>query len=402
MIKLTEEQRRLKETVSRFVREHLFPVEAEVLNSGKQIVGTKYEQWGSKENYKALQEKAKDIGLWSLFLPEEHGGAALSYTDFIIVYSEVAKCSLPFHFGGDIPMAEVLLKSDPSIVKNYIQPVIEGEKQFAFANSESEAGSDAAAIKTKAVKKGDKWVLTGTKMWVTDGAIADFIFATAITDPGKRKGGMTMFMVDKKTADRDGFEVIRNIPVMGGCTTGAEILLDDVEVPETHVVGKVGDGFNCAQEFFSIRTRLEHAAINIGICDRSLNIARDHARQRKTFGDTLINRQAIQWMLADSAIELHAMTLMAFQVAEKANAGEDVRHEIAMLKVYTDEKNFNIIDRCIQICGAAGLSHNLPLEKFFRNARVTRIGGGSMEVMRMSIARNLNQSDVGFSTLDKL
>jgi len=384
----TEAQSMLQTTVRRFVTEELIPLELEALKKHGPI--NRLEKIG-KENYARLEDKGKDIGLWALWVPEEYGGAGLGLLEFLIVTEELSRTFLRFDFGGDVP-GMLFDAGSKSLIDNYVLPCIKGEKKWyppTFAQTEPNAGSDAAAIETTATKQGDYWVLNGVKSFITDADISDFALVTAVTEKGKGTHGVSLFIVDKETQDCSGYKVTRLIECMSGAMYPCELVLDNCKVPLANIVGKEGEGFILAQKYLEVRGRLHHAAWDLGMSQRSMELAANYAKQRVTFGEPLASRQAIQWMLADSALEIHAARWMSYHCAWKATQGDKVRQETAMVKIFCDEMVNKVVDRAIQIHGALGTTNELPLETFSRVARILRIGGGSMEMMRMLVARNV-------------
>ena len=382
----TEEQIMLQATVRRFVTEELLPLEGEALKRHGPL--NRLEQMG-EDNYIRLENMGRDIGLWALWVPKEYGGADLGLIEFFVVIEELSRTFLRFDFGGDVP-GMIVDTGNQSLIDGYVLPCIKGEKKWyppTFAQTEPNAGSDAAAIETTATKHGDYWVLNGTKVFITDADISDFSLVTAVTDREKRSHGISLFIVDKEAKNCPGYKVTRLIECMGGAMHPCEIVLDNCEIPLTNIVGNEGDGFILAQKYLEVRGRLHHAAWDAGIAQRCIQMSANYAKQRVTFGEPLSSRQAIQWMLADSAIDIHAARWLGYHCAWAADRGDNVRQEAAIVKVFCDEMVNKVVDRSIQIHGALGTSSDLPLERFYRLVRILRIGGGSMEVMRSLIAR---------------
>jgi acyl-CoA dehydrogenase len=240
-------------------------------------------------------------------------------------------------------------------------------------------------MKTRAVRDGDDWVINGRKIWISRAEEADFTILMAITDPKKRaRGGMSAFLVDR---DTPGFEVLRRIPMIGGEFT-YEVVLEDCRVPGWKLLGAEGQGFAPMQVRLGTR-RMEMAAWCIGGAQRALDIMRDYAPQRTTFGQPLSARQAVQWWVADGATKIHAARLMAYDCAWKLDRGQDVRSEISMLKVYATEMAQEVIDNAMQCLGAMGMTKEMPLQLLAGRVRNMRIYDGPSEVHRMVVARNL-------------
>jgi acyl-CoA dehydrogenase len=240
-------------------------------------------------------------------------------------------------------------------------------------------------MQTKAVRDGDDWVINGRKIWITRAAEADFTILMAITDPEKKaRGGMSAFLVDR---DTPGFNVLRRIPMLGGEFT-YEVALEDCRVPGWKLLGEEGQGFGPMQVRLGTR-RMEMAAWCIGAAQRALDMMREYAPQRVTFGQRLSERQAVQWWVANGATQIHAARLMAYDCAWKLDQGRDVRTEISMLKYFATEMAQEIIDNAMQCFGAMGMTKELPLQLLAGRVRNMRIYDGPSEVHRMVVARNL-------------
>ena len=377
----SEEMKMMQATMRKFVEKECLPVERELCYKNPDWVEL------PEEIHRDLVTKVKKAGLWALSVPEKYGGLELDPLTVCLLRVEQSKTTIgTAHynpFGGDPP--GILYSCTEAQKEKYLLPVIRGEKRTAMGNTEPGAGSDAAAIATSAIKKGDKWILNGRKLFSTMADRADFVFITAVNDKEKKgNGGITMFMVDKGTP---GFTVERQVEVIRP-QYSTEISLDNVEVPESQVLGQVGYGFHLFQEWAN-HGRIMMAASCLGRCERAFKLALAHSKQRVTFGQPLSKRQAIQWMLVDSAIEMKQTWLMMLECAWKLTQKMDARNETAMLKLFATEMAFRVLDRAIQIHGGMGLTKELPLERWFREVRVMRIVEGASEIQRFVIARNL-------------
>jgi acyl-CoA dehydrogenase len=258
----------------------------------------------------------------------------------------------------------------------------------AMAITEPGAGSDAAAIRTHARLEGDEWVLNGTKHFISDGDIADYVIVMAVTDAQKRaRGGITLLIVDKGTP---GFTVARNQPMMGHRGYGhAELTFDDVRIPRGNVLGPVGEGFRVMMANVG-GIRLGHiGARAVGMASRVVELMRQHAATRQQFGQPIGDFQMVQQMIADSATEVFATRMMVLNTAWEIDQGLDPRDKISMVKVQASEMLGRVADRGIQVFGGYGFTKELPLERIYRDARVTRIYDGTSEVHRMLIARSV-------------
>ena len=341
-----------------------------------------------------LRAKAKEAGLWNPHLPAEYGGMGLGTLGMALVSQECGvsalaslalNCMAPDE--GNMHLLEHA--GSPEQKERYLRPLANAEARSCFAMTEKDVGSsDPTNLRTRAVKDGDRWVLNGEKWFITGAGGAAFSIVVAQTDADAKHKGYTLFLVD---ADNPGWRVIREIPTMGPETRFAghyEVHLVDCMVGEDAVFGGLGQGFTLAQVRLG-PARLAHAMRWIGVAQRALDMAAKRAIERETFGKRLAEHQAIQWMLADSAIELYASRLMVLHAAWLIETGQPYRQEVAIGKVYISEILNNIVDRAMQIHGSLGYSTDLPLEAMYRGARAARIYDGPSEVHRMVIARNL-------------
>ena len=379
---LTEEQRMLQDLVTRFVDDELMPLERAVMarETGGGIGGL------IPEELVPLHERCRELGLWGLDVPEELGGADLDSVTLVAVNEALGKTCVPFTFPPDSPNLHMLVKTanDEQRTK-YLDPYARGETVSAIAISEPGAGGDPSGMITRAVQDGDDWVINGRKIWVSRIKNADFSIVMAVTDPEKgSRGGITAFLVDKGTP---GFEVAREIPMLGGART-YEVVFEDCRVSAKQILGEIGDGFGPMQLRLTVR-RLQMGAWCTGMAERALNMMVEHATQRETFGSLLSDRQAIQWWIADAATRIHACRLMAYNAAWKADQGMDVRTEASMLKVFGTEMATDVIDRAMQAFGAMGVTKELPLQLMAQQVRTMRVYEGPSEVHRWVIARRL-------------
>ena len=336
-----------------------------------------------------LQEKARRLGLWALSTPTELGGAGLGVLGQAVVAEEAAKCRMGAYFpalgafGGDPP--SVMFSATRELFDRYAAPMIAGRPGKAFtAISESSGGSDpAGAIRCRAERRGDRYLIKGEKMWTSHVAHADWGVVYARTGERGDKRAISCFVVD---ADSPGLDK-RPIGVLTAFSPYV-LHFDNVDVPAANLIGEEGAGLELASRFLT-RSRITYGAGPVGIAQEALRIAVEWARERTTFGVRLADRQAVQWQVADSEIELRAARLLIYQAAWKADLGQDVRLDASIAKLYSTETAFRVVDRCIQILGALGLSRELPLERWFRDLRVKRLGEGATDVQRMVVARQL-------------
>jgi acyl-CoA dehydrogenase len=336
-----------------------------------------------------LQRRARQIGLWSLSTPAAFGGAGLGILGQCVVQEAAAQCRMGAFFpalgafGGNPP--SVLFHATPEQFERYARPIIDGQAGRPFtAISEPSGGSDPArAIRCRAVRDGDEYVVNGTKMWTTHAGTAEWGILYARTGEQGDKGGISCFILD---ADAPG---LTKVPI-GVMTSYSpfELHLDDVRIPVSNRIGEEGEGFELAREYL-VSSRVPYTAVTIGIAQRALEITIDWVKQRATFGKALAERQGVQWMIADSEIELRAARLLMYQAAWRADLGQDVRVDASICKLTGTETAFRVVDRCLQLHGALGMSKELPFERWFRDLRVKRFGEGASEVLRTQIAQRL-------------
>ncbi|MBT9386638.1 acyl-CoA dehydrogenase family protein [Pseudooceanicola sp. CBS1P-1] len=375
---ISEEMKMVTDAVGRFVREKVQPLE-QATEDAAQI---------PPAQLAAVRAEAQELGFYAMNMSEEVGGAGLGVMDMCLVEEQLGQTSdalIRRVFGQVYPMLEQF-KGD--LRDTYLYPTVRGEKICAMAITEPGAGSDAAAIKTNARLDGDEWVLNGTKHFISDGDIADYVIVMAVTDAEKgARGGITLLIVDKGTP---GFQVARNQPMMGHRGYGhAELFFDNVRVPKGNVLGEVGNGFKVMMANVG-GIRLGHiGARAVGMAQRVLEMMREHAATRKQFGQPIGDFQMVQQMIADSAMEIFATRMMVLNTAWEVDQGMDPRDKVSMVKVQASEMLGRVADRGIQVFGGYGFTKELPLERIYRDARVTRIYDGTSEVHRMLIARSV-------------
>jgi acyl-CoA dehydrogenase len=381
MFEISEEHQMLKDLVAKFVERDLMPLEKAVL--AREMSGQK-SGLTAEEEEKVLAT-CKELGLWGLDVPEAYGGANLPYVALMGVYEEQARTCVPFTFPPDSPNLHMLIAvANEEQKQKYLDPYARGEAHSAIAISEPGAGGDPAGMTTRAVKDGDDWIINGRKIWVSRVPQADFVIVMARTGEGKRHEGVTAFIVEKGTK---GFIIEREIPMLGGQRT-YELVFDDCRIPARQILGTEGKGYAPMQLRLTVR-RLQMGAWSIGMSRRALDMMVEHVKQRVTFGQRLADRQAIQWWIADAATKIHALRLMVYDAAAKADAGKDVRMEASMIKVWGTEMATEVIDNAMQAFGAMGVAKELPLQLMAQKVRTMRVYEGPTEVHRMAIARRI-------------
>ncbi len=347
---------------------------------------------------KQVRTRSAELGYYSLFGDEKLGGAGQGAQ----VMAHVQE-AINHRFGPGHPLIQtvvlpspftnglspVLRHLDASVFERYRDGIASGAKTLCFALSEPDAGSDVFAMKTRAVRDGDHWVLNGTKQWITNSPYADHAMVFALTDPeaaAQHKGGVTGFFVDTRTS---GFSVPRLINTVGhlGGDTGV-VVLDGVCVPDDHRLGAVGRGLAVAMDGVNAG-RMGMAATCLGLARWALDQAIEYAKVRKTSGVPIAEHQAVQFMLADSAMDIYAAKSMIQNCAWRIDQGQSATAQVSMVKAFSTEMLGRVMDRSIQVHGAMGLTNELRIEEGYRFARVMRIPDGTAEIQRRTIARQL-------------
>lgn len=376
----SDEEQMLLDLVDRFVDEQLMPLEQAAIE--RVSAGQPLELLPDDED--RLLALCKELGLWALDAPEAVGGAALPARVMLPIRERQDRTLVPFRFPPDSPNLHMLMMAGNDDQKErYLEPYARGELRSNIAISEPQAGADPAAMRTRAVRDGDEWVINGRKIWISGAARADFIILMAVTDPDLgARGGMTAFLVDR---DTPGYTIERAIPMLGGVRT-YELVFEDMRISRRQVLGEVGHGYAPMQHRLTSR-RLEIGSTCVAIAERALKMMSQHVQDREVFGEKLASKQAIQWWIADSEIAIHATRLMVADAAAKADAGEDVRNEASMLKVFATEMASDVVDKAMQSFGALGMTQELPLFLMAQRLRMSRIYEGPTEAHRMVVAR---------------
>ena len=375
---LPDEIRMLQQSVRKFVDRELIPIERESRNGHKL----------KPEVDTTLRAKARELGLSGYDVPVEYGGLGLGLVAKVTVWAELARSiALPTR-GGDIfgpTVSPILYQLNDDQKQRYLLPTIRGELKWCFAQTEPDAGGDPGGMRTTAVREGDHYRINGMKRFITQADEADYVQLIAATDRSKGShGGISAFIVDMKTP---GIKLLRQQELVIADRPW-EIAFDDVLVPIEDRIGGEGDGFRHAQDWLNVG-RLRHGARGIGVIERCLELGAAYAKQRKTFGSALSERQAVQWMLVDSFLELHQLRLMVYDAASKYDAGQDIRTEAYMAKIFGDTQSFQAADRCMEIHGGLGLAKELPIEEMWRNQRSMMITEGPIEILKMTLARHV-------------
>ena len=364
---------------------------------------------------KNVRSKSGKAGYWAMFAPESVGGGGLTPLVSIHVQEALYRKYGPGHLlmgwanafittpliGSFVDGPSRMFTTASEVIRTDVVPsLVAGEKTICFALTEPDAGSDLWNLKCKARKEGDHWVINGAKQWITNAPYADYAAVFAVTNEemlAQHKGGITGFLVD---TSQPGVDTSTILPIIGHVSSDCgSVVLEDVRVPEDYILGEVDQGFRISMMGIS-EGRLGFAAGCLGMAEWALDRSLEYAKERTTFGRPLADRQAIQWMLADSAIEIFTAKYSALQTArlveEYQAAGKVPIKEVSIVKAYMMEMAQRVCDRAIQIHGAMGLSNEMGLEEAFRIARTWRIPDGTSEMQRRTIARQLLKGDAVF------
>jgi acyl-CoA dehydrogenase len=339
-----------------------------------------------------IVEMSKELGLFGLSIPEEYGGLGIGMVGKCALYEEIGATHNGFttligaHTGiGTVGIVEM---GNEEQKKKYLPAMARGEKIGAFALTEPSAGSNATNLKTTAVKQGDKYILNGTKHYITNATVADVFTVMAVTDSSKGPKGITSFIVEK---DYPGFHVGAVEKKMGlKGSHSAEIILEDCEVPAENVLGEEGQGYVNALKILA-NGRAGLAARNLGSCQKLLDLSVQYAQERIQFDVPIIEHQAVAHMLAEMAMDIEALRSFTYRVAWMVDQGMKVIKEAAMLKLFGSEVYNRVADKAVQVHGGIGYISDYPIERYYRDARITRIYEGTSEIQKNIIARQLQK-----------
>jgi butyryl-CoA dehydrogenase len=373
---LNDEQRLVRDMVRGFAEKEIAPRAADVDTS---------EEFPADNIHKMAK-----LGLLGLPYPEKYGGGGGDYLSYAISVEEIARAcgatALIFAAHVSLGCGPIYSFGSEEHKQRWLPRLCSGQGLGAFGLTEPEAGSDAGATKTTAVRDGDHYVLNGSKMWITSGAIADVVVTTAKTDPGGGTRGISCFLVEKGTP---GFVPGKNEPKMGlkGSVTSA-LSFEDCRVPAANLLGQEGEGFR--QMLITLDAgRVSIGAMALGLAQAALDEATSYAKDRVQFGQPIAKFQAIQWMIADMATEIDAARLMVYRAAARKDAGLPFTNEAAMAKLFAAEVAERAAFKALQIHGGYGYSREYPVERIYRDQRLCSIGEGTSEIQRLVIARQV-------------
>jgi acyl-CoA dehydrogenase len=377
------------------INNEILPNENTLWRSRRDTAVSDEEKASARAMREDIKDKVKQAGLWAPHLPEEYGGCGLTflehaYMNEVLAYA-VGAASL---FGVVAPNSgnqKILLKYGTKEQREkWLVPLTEGKMQSGFSMTEPDnAGSDPRSIKTTARREGDEWVINGHKWFTSNGIDADFLIVMCRTDdpngPAERNGKMTQIIVP---TDTPGVNVIRGIEVWGRTSDHAEIIYEDVRVPVENQLGQTGSGHQAAQDRLGAG-RVYHCMNSVGQMWRAFDLMVERAATREVHGGLLQDKQFIQGFIAESYIDIQSARLMTIHCAEQMESGADARTEISALKIHVPELYSRVVDRAIQVWGAAGVTGDLPLVGMYQGARTLRLADGPDEVHKILIAKNV-------------
>ncbi|WP_085909727.1 acyl-CoA dehydrogenase family protein [Kiloniella majae] len=376
---LSQEQQMVVDTVRDFVEKELYPHENTVEELG----------YVPPELTKEIRQKVLDLGFYAANIPEEFGGGGLDYVTMSLLERELGRASqaLSVIFGRP---SNILCGCKGEQVEKYLMPAIRGEKIDCIAMTEPDAGSDVRSMKASAVKDGDDWILNGTKHFITHADEADFAIVFIATGeeetPRGKKKQITCFLVDRGTP---GFEIREGYKCVSHRGYNNSILnFDNCRIPASQILGEEGKGFDEANTWLGA-TRLTVAAMSVGRAQRCFDLAVNWAAERKQFGQAIGKFQGVSFKLADMATDIQAAEYLTMGAAWKLDKDLPADQDIAMAKVHATEMLARVTDESLQIFGGMGLMTELPIERFWRDARVERIWDGTSEIQRHIISRGL-------------
>jgi alkylation response protein AidB-like acyl-CoA dehydrogenase len=373
---LTEEQELTRRTVREFA-------EREIAPRSRKLDET-------QEFPLDLMRRLGSMGLLGVVFPPEYGGAGLTYPDFALIIEELARVdgaiALSVAAHNSLCSNHIYLAGNEEQKKRWLVPLARGEKIGAWSLTEPTAGSDASGTRTTAVKQGDHYVLNGSKTFATHGSVCDVAVVFAVTDRTRGKHGISAFALERGLP---GWRPGRKEDKMGcRASDTAEIVMENCRVPESHLLGREGEGFIDALRILD-GGRIGIGALSVGIAQGAMEQAISYARKRQQFGKPIAEFQAVQWMLADSAVEIDAARLLVQRAAALRAAGQDTNLASAMAKLYASETAVRVCDRAVQVHGGYGYVKDYPVERAYRDAKITTIGEGTSEIQRLVIARHL-------------
>lgn len=372
---LTDEQKQLQALARRFAREQIAPIAAE------------YDR--REEVPWAVVEKLHQVGLLNAIIPEEYGGLGLGMIDEAIIGEELAWGCMGIYtvpMASDLGITPMLLAANPQQKERFFATLTQKPALAAFALSEPGNGSDAAALRTKAVRNGDYYVLNGTKTWISNGGEAELVVVFATINPEARHKGVVALVVEKGTP---GFSANKLHGKMGQRASGTyELVFEDCKVPVANLLGQEGDGFKIAMNTLN-KTRIPVAAGSVGVARRALDESSKYAKEREAFGKSIADYQAIQFKLAEMLMGIETARAYTYYAAWLTDQHLPQAHAAAIAKAYASEMAFEAANQAIQIHGGYGYMHEYPVEKLLRDVKLNQIYEGTNEIQRLIVARHI-------------
>ncbi|MCW8904222.1 acyl-CoA dehydrogenase family protein [Sedimenticola sp.] len=371
---LTEEQRMIRDMARDFARERLAPNAAE---------------WDRESIFPSDELKELGaLGLFGMTIPEEWGGAGTDYLSFALAIEEIAAgdgaCSTILSVNNSVVCGPLLKFGSDYLKQTYLKPLASGEMLGCFCLTEPQAGSDASALKMRALRDGDEYVLNGTKQFITSGKYAQVAIVFAVTDPAAGKKGISAFVVP---TDNPGYKVANIEQKMGQhASDTAQIFFDECRIPADHLIGQEGEGYKIALSNLE-SGRIGIAAQCVGMARAAYQAALDYARERESFGTPIINHQAVAFRLADMATQLEAAHLMVMNAAVLRDVGQPCLKEACMAKLFASEAAEQICSAAIQVHGGYGYLKDFPVERIYRDVRISQIYEGTSDIQRIVISR---------------
>jgi alkylation response protein AidB-like acyl-CoA dehydrogenase len=373
---LTEDQEQLRKEIRDFAAREIAPHVSE---------------WDEHSTYPLeVVKQMGRMGLMGIIFPPEYGGSGMGYVDYVLAIEELSavdgSVGIIVAAHNSLCSNHIFLAGNEAQRRKYIPKLATGEWIGAWGLTEPGSGSDAAGARTTAVKKGDKWVLNGSKTFITNGSYADVAVVIAVTDKTQGTHGLSAFVVEKGTK---GFRPGKKENKLGlRASDTAELIFEDCEIPEENLLGKLGEGFVDSMRILD-GGRISIAALSLGIARGALDCSLKYVKERRQFGKAIAEFQGIQWKLADMATELDAARLLTQRAAVLKDAGNKVTRESSMAKLYASEVAVRICDEAVQLHGGYGFIKDYPAEKYYRDVKLCTIGEGTSEIQRMVIAREI-------------
>lgn len=373
---LTQEQELTRQTVRRFAEQEIAP--------------RAFELDETQEFPRDIMKKLGDMGMLGILFPPEYGGAGLTYLDYVLIIEELARVDgsigLSVAAHNSLCSNHIFVAGTEEQKRRYLAPLARGVTIGAWSLTEPTAGSDASGTRSTAVRDGAGWVLNGSKTFATHGSVCDVAVVFAVSDKSKGKHGISAFILEK---GMKGFGAGRKENKMGcRASDTAEIVMQDCRVPDDNRLGEEGQGFIDALRILD-GGRIGIGALGVGIAQGAFEQAVAYAKSRKQFDQPIANFQAVQWMLADSAVEINAARLLVQRAAFLKDTGEEVTRAASMAKLYASETAVRVANRAVQIHGGYGYVKEYPVERAYRDAKICTIGEGTSEIQRLVIARQL-------------